>query len=340
MVDFARELLAQIGPTRLSLIAALLAALGFGIAAVIQRQPKDRVELRLKSVLEARERGHAAYASILDDDEGDADEDAATTETARGWRQRLGDAIVAAIAPLPLIGDKEQQRVRALLARAGVRSANGVPLFLAAKLGGAAGVGLLALFTAAFHPAVAGTLPLQGLIVIAGAAVGALAPEIVLRSRAQERQQKLNRALPDALDLLVICAEAGLSLDVAVARVGHEMTMNAPELAQEFEIASAELRLLPDRQDALENLAERTGLPAMRSLVATLAQAQKYGTSLAQSMRVISAEIRNARMLSVEEKAARIPAMISVPLIVFILPAIFLVVAGPAAIEVVGMMQS
>jgi tight adherence protein C len=144
----------------------------------------------------------------------------------------------------------------------------------------------------------------------------------------------LEKALPDGLDLLVICAEAGLSLDTALNRVADEMAHASPDLADELAITGVELTFLPERRLALLNLAKRVPLAAMRGMVGTLVQTEKYGTPLAQSLRVLSAELREQRMLRAEEKAARLPATLTVPMIVFILPTLFIVLIGPALIDV------
>jgi tight adherence protein C len=144
------------------------------------------------------------------------------------------------------------------------------------------------------------------------------------------RRGELVRSLPDALDLMVICTEAGLSLDPTFERVARELRLSAPDLAREVAVMSHELRLLPKREMALENFIKRNDYKEVRSLMSTLIQTLRYGTSLAHSLRVLAAESRNARMLAIEEKAARIPAMMSIPLVCCMLPAVFLVIAGPA----------
>jgi len=310
-------------PVQAAVLSALVLAIALAGLMLRRESRADNLDARLETVLEPfRPRA----------------DDAETEERAPApGRPGLAAVVERLVAPLPLVGAEEQARIRMRMARAGRRRGS-VPLYLAAKLALTAGLGGLGLLFVLVHPMAPDSLLARSLAVLGGAGLGAFVPELILRGRAGERQKKINTSLPDALDLLVICAEAGLSLDVAIDRVARELGGAAPELADELDLLAAELRLLPERQTALDNFAARTDLPAVRSLVATLAQAQKYGTSLAQSMRVISAEVRQQRMLSVEERAARIPAMISVPLILFILPAIFLVVAGPAALQVLEMM--
>ena len=159
-------------------------------------------------------------------------------------------------------------------------------------------------------------------------------PVFGLNHAVKSRQNRLRRQLPDGLDLLVICAEAGLSLDAALTRVSREIGFSAPDLADEIGLTAVELGFLPNRRQALMNLAKRTELPAIRGVVNTLVQTERYGTPLAHSLRVLSSEYREERMLKAEEKAAKLPATLTVPMILFILPTLFIVLVGPAIIQV------
>lgn len=175
-------------------------------------------------------------------------------------------------------------------------------------------------------------LKLVAAFAIVGAA--AAAPNIFVSNKISKRRAAIQKALPDALDLLVICAEAGLTLDAALNRVGRENAQSFPELADEFSLTAIELGFLPNRRQALLNLTKRVASPAIRAVTATLIQAEKYGTPLANSLRVLSAEFRNERMMKAEEKAAKLPVVMTVPLIVFIMPTLFIVLLGPAACKV------
>jgi len=164
---------------------------------------------------------------------------------------------------------------------------------------------------------------------------GAYLPDLIVRNMAQKRSDNIRKALPDGLDLMVICAEAGLSLDATLMRVSQEMEEAAPELADELSLTGLELGFLPDRRKALQNLAVRVDLQAVRGVANTLIQAERYGTPLAQSLRVMSAESRHDRIMKAEEKAARLPALLTVPMIVFILPPLFIVLLGRAILKVI-----
>jgi tight adherence protein C len=160
------------------------------------------------------------------------------------------------------------------------------------------------------------------------------APDLWLKNKVQKRSDAIRKGLPDALDLLVICAEAGLTVDAAFGRVAKELGKAYPELGDEFALTSIELGFLTDRRQAFENLAARIDLEAVRGVVTTMVQTEKYGTPLASALRVLSAEFRNERMMRAEEKAARLPAIMTVPLILFILPTLFVVILGPAACSI------
>jgi tight adherence protein C len=159
-------------------------------------------------------------------------------------------------------------------------------------------------------------------------------PELYLSNKASKRTKEIQKGLPDALDLLVICAEAGLTVDASFNRVARELGRAYPELGDEFALTAIELSFLNERRMAFNNLAYRVNLEAVRGVVTTMAQTERYGTPLASALRVLSAEFRNERMMRAEEKAARLPAIMTVPLIVFILPTLFVVILGPAACSI------
>jgi tight adherence protein C len=161
--------------------------------------------------------------------------------------------------------------------------------------------------------------------------LGYKAPDLFVDNKRQKRTDAIRKGLPDALDLLVICAEAGLTVDSAFARVSKELGRTYPELGEEFALTSIELGFLTERRQAFENLAYRVNLESVKGVVTTMIQTEKYGTPLASALRVLSAEFRNERMMRAEEKAARLPAIMTVPLILFILPVLFIVILGPAA---------
>ena len=235
---------------------------------------------------------------------------------------------------LQLMRSAQAEKISLKLARAGWRSKDAVVRYLFARIAlpFAFGGGALLLLYGFDAYNLESTVKL--LVSLVAVMVGAYAPDMLVKNAALKRQDKIRKGLPDALDLMVICAEAGLSLDATMRRVADELGKAAPELADEFGLTSLELGFLEDRQKALQNMVLRTDLVAMRVMINTLVQAEKYGTPLAHSLRILSADSRTERVLKAEEKAARLPAMLTVPMIIFILPPLFVVLLGPAALDI------
>jgi tight adherence protein C len=249
-------------------------------------------------------------------------------------RERSMRVVRRLIGRLKLDRGKEARSVADQLAQAGFRSKDATAVFLAVRLAaplvvGAAGFAigpLLLPHAGSFARLITG---------LAGALAGAFLPSLLLKNQVLRRAEAIQKGLPDGLDLFVICAEAGLSLDSAMARVAREIGPGAPELADELGLTAIELGFLPNRRDALSNLGRRVALPSVRGLVNTLVQTERYGTPLAQALRILAAEFRDARMMKAEEKAARLPATLTVPLILFILPPLFVILLGPAIIQII-----
>jgi len=163
--------------------------------------------------------------------------------------------------------------------------------------------------------------------------IGYYLPVLMLRNRISKRQLKLQRAYPDALDLVVICVESGMSVEAAFAKVTEQMMESCPEIAEEFGLTTAELAFLSDRRQAFDNLADRTGMAVFKSLSTTLQQSEKYGTPVAVGLRVLAKESRDARLALAEKKAAALPPKLTVPMILFFLPVLFIIIGGPAGIQ-------
>ncbi len=177
--------------------------------------------------------------------------------------------------------------------------------------------------------------PMKRLAAVSAILIGSYkAPEIYLSNKAKKRTKEIQKGLPDALDLLVICAEAGLTVDAAFNRVAKELGRAYPELGDEFALTAIELSFLNERKMAFDNFAYRVDLEAVKGVVTTMVQTERYGTPLASALRVLSAEFRNERMMRAEEKAARLPAIMTIPLILFILPVLFIVILGPASCSI------
>lgn len=250
-----------------------------------------------------------------------------------GRRQSIG-MVRTAFRRVQILKMAQTDKIRDRLNQAGYRSREAISIYAGVKL--TCPLLLLFMTFCIVYLLGLGDIPssFRPIALVGAALLGFLGPELYLMNVSSKRRQALQKALPDGLDLLVICAEAGLSLDSALNRVADEIAPSSPEMADELGVTSVELNFLPERRMALENLAKRVKLAAMRGVINTLIQTEKYGTPLSQALRVLSAEFREQRMLRAEEKASRLPATLTVPMILFILPTLFIVLIGPAMIDV------
>jgi tight adherence protein C len=252
------------------------------------------------------------------------------------WYRQLGSSIAAS----PLIGIVEQQRLLKLLAAAGIKGRGNLANFIALKVCGAlvlAGIVWIGLELGQLFP---------NLIMVRLAAVGAgfmfgwRLPDLILRHMIKRRRLRLEAGMPDALDLLVVCSEAGLSLNQSVDVISREMRASNKDVADEFATTSAEMQVLADFGQALDNLVERTGLPDLRSLIATMKQSIRFGTSLAESLRVIAAEMRATRQARYEQRAARLPVLLAIPMMMFILPCLLMIVGTPITLRIIDLFKN
>ena len=173
--------------------------------------------------------------------------------------------------------------------------------------------------------------------VVGGFVLGFYLPNLYISNRAAKRRQSIVQAFPDALDLLLICVESGMSIEAAIQKVGAEIGGQSIDLAEEFTLLSAELSYLPERRMAYDGFAKRTNHPGVKSVATAMIQAEKYGTPLGQALRVMAKENRELRLSAAEKKAAALPAKLTVPMIVFFLPVLFVVILGPAIIKIQDM---
>ena len=250
------------------------------------------------------------------------------------WYDQLG----AILARSPLVGTSEQSRLAAKLALAGIGGpGRGVATFIAirflfAVLGAAAA--WLGLASVEMPPDLG---PARYFVLVFGLVVGWRLPDIVLNILVRRRRLRLELGFPDALDLLVICAEAGLGLEQAIGQVAHDLRLATPEVAAEFAIAAAEMRVLADRRLALEHLAARTGLETLQGMISILNQSIRFGTPLSESLRQLTAEARMVRIARMEERGARLSITLLLPVMIFILPCLFLVIGGPIALRAIDL---
>jgi len=292
---------------------------------LIERDPIER-RVRALAGRRAELRANAIGGSVV-------------KERAQSRRQQESLTIMRRVVTLfKLMRSQQTDKLNQRMAQAGLRSRDAIIVFLFFRI--ATPVLLSAAAFALVYGLEIGDLPPAGRLgaVLGGAVLGFFVPGLYVSNLTAKRQRALTKGLPDGLDLLVICAESGLALDVALDRVANEIGGANPELGEELGLTAIELGFLPDRRQALNNFSRRTNLPSIRGVVNTLLQTEKYGTPLSQSLRVLANEFRDQRLLRAEEKAARLPATLTVPMILFILPVLFIVLVGPAIISVMDTM--
>lgn len=304
------------------LMAVTVLAAAVAIAMALLR--KDRQAERLKAVTDRRRAMAIQTAEQM-------------RARQRQQPKKKKSGIEELVEKFKLLQADQVRDLKRRMQAAGWRDPSAPAKFVAATLALPVVLGLVGLLYSS-GPLLAGKPAfLRTLVPLGLAAFGFYLPRILLTNAMQKRRIAIQKAFPDALDLMVICVEAGLSAEAAFNRVTEEMIASAPEVAEEFGLVAAELAFLPERRVAYENLAERTGMPAMKSLSTTLLQSEKYGTPVAVGLRVLSQENREARLAAAEKKAAALPAQLTVPMILFFLPALFAVIAGPAGIRISGM---
>jgi tight adherence protein C len=230
----------------------------------------------------------------------------------------------------------DSDEVRTKLRRAGLRGQGPIVAYMFFRVAAP----LIVFAVAVFYLFVVGALaypPLIKLLIALGAAfVGSYLPNLFIQNLAQKRQQAIREVFPDALDMLLICVQSGMSVEAAFGRVSKEIAGQSMELAEELSLTTAELSYLQDRRQAFENLAKRTGIPGVKAVTTALIQAERYGTPIGQALRVMAKENRDIRQSEAEKKAAALPPKLTVPMILFFLPVLFFVILGPAAIRFWG----
>jgi tight adherence protein C len=252
------------------------------------------------------------------------------------WYRRLGSSIAAS----PLIGIVEQQRLIKLLAAAGIKGRSSLANFITLKVCGAVVLAGLAWMTMELGQLFTNVMVIRLATLGAALMFGWRLADFVLAHLIKRRRLRLEAGIPDALDLMVISAESGLSLNQSVEIISRELQGSHKDVAHEFATTSAEMQVLADVGQALDNLVERSGLPDLRSLVATLKQSLKFGTPLAESLRTIAAEMRTARQARYEQRAARLPVLLAIPMMMFILPCLLMIVSTPVVLRIMDVFKT
>ncbi len=308
-------------------VATLLATVACGAvllaiyAAVTVRDPMAK---RVKALNERREQLKVGITASTAKKRAKLVRNSDTTDRMRSW-----------LSTMRVLQDDQIKAAQQRLAQAGIRRKELAVVIIFSRLvlpiifGGG-----VALWLYGFG-GLADWSSIKKFAIFAAATIaGYKAADLYVGNLVTKRTDEIRKGLPDAIDLLVICAEAGLTVDTAFNRVAKELGRGYPELGDEFALTAIELGFLTERRMAFENLAYRVDLDAIRGVVTTMIQTEKYGTPLASALRVLSAEFRNDRMMRAEEKAARLPAIMTIPLILFILPTLFIVILGPAACSI------
>ncbi|MDB5715529.1 MAG: type secretion system family protein [Sphingomonadales bacterium] len=305
-------------------ILAAVAAFAVIVAIYTATTVRDPMQKRVKALTERREQLKAGIVASTSRRRAKLTQKNETTDKMRSF-----------LSSLKVLQDSQLKAAQLRLMQGGIRSKDMAIAVIFARLvlpivfGGGM---ILYVYAMGGFPLWS---PLKRYGIVAAALVMSYkAPDIFVNNIVNKRTDAIRKGLPDALDLLVICAEAGLTVDAAFGRVAKELGRAYPELGDEFALTAIELSFLTDRRSAFDNLAMRVPLDAMKGVVTTMIQTEKYGTPLASALRVLSAEFRNERMMRAEEKAARLPAIMTIPLIMFILPVLFIVILGPAACSI------
>jgi tight adherence protein C len=287
---------------------------------------RDRMSHRMRVMAIEREKMRALRLAEV----GNKDRDAAKLRmVSKGFMRDIVDQF-----NLSRMFDSDE--VRTKLRRAGLRGHAPMVAYMFFRVA----TPLMVFAAAVFYLFVVGALAypplIKLLIALAAAFVGSYLPNLFIENLAQKRQQAIRQVFPDALDMLLICVQSGMSVEAAFGRVSKEIAEQSMELAEELSLTTAELSYLKERRQAFENLAKRTGIPGVKAVTTALIQAERYGTPIGQALRVMAKENRDIRQAEAEKKAAALPPKLTVPMILFFLPVLFVVILGPAAVRFWG----
>lgn len=311
-------------PQFLATMLAAIATFATVLSLALPILQRDRLAQRMKLMATERDKMRALRLQELSNKErGQAGK---LRQTPKGYMQQIVDR-------LDLRSQFDNEEVRNKLKMAGLRGQAPLVTYMFFRVAMPPILFLVALF----YLFVMGnfTYPpmIKVMIAVCIGFVGFYVPNVFIENLAQKRQQSIKYAFPDALDMLLICVQSGMSVEAAFGKVAKEIAHQSIELSEELSLTTAELAYLGERRMAFENLGKRTGIPGVKSVATALIQAERYGTPVSQALRVMAKENRDIRMAEAEKKAAALPPKLTVPMIVFFLPVLFLVILGPAAIS-------
>lgn len=312
--------------TLIIFISALLAATSFIAFASMFLSQEERKE-RTRDIVQKRRR------VLYEEAKAGRDRNIISGDSAPSARESM--AMLYKMQDM--LGAKAEE-VRSKMLQAGYRDPKAPIIFMAARVG-------LPIFFMVFTFIVFSAMPeerevsqlIQLCVYVGGFALGFFLPALLVKNQTQKRQQEMELSFPDALDMMLICVQGGIGLEQTIDRISQEIVEQSPTLAEELGILSAEMSMLNDRRAALADFARRLGTPSAKSFTTALIQAEQYGTSVSQALRVLSEELRDIRMQRAEEKAMALPPKLTVPMIIFFLPSLFIIILGPVGIQISNM---
>jgi tight adherence protein C len=298
-----------------SALAAAVSFIAFALPLVVRSEKKERY----KEVIEKKRK------ALFDQ----ARQEAGNRTVGKKNTEKTAAQSIAALYKLQSLAGEASIKARALMLQAGIRGTSAPLVYLASRIILPVFlIGWAMLLMGLSHKEVSSAMKL---LILAGCAlVGFFLPRLLIKNMADKRQQEISLSFPDALDMLLICVQGGIGIEAAINRIGHTTAEHSPILAEELGILSAELGMLNDRKGAFQGFAARVGSGPARSFATAMLQAEQYGTSVSKAIRTLSDESREARMATAEQKAASLPPKLTVPMILFFLPPLFVIILGPA----------
>jgi tight adherence protein C len=317
-----------VSPAFLATMLAAVSAFATILAFVMPLLARDQLNQRMRVMALERDKLRTQRLSDLGRDQRTGR--AKLRQTPKGYMQRIVDK-------LDLRKQFDNEELRSQLKMAGLRGEAPLVAFMFFRVAAPPLSFLAALFYFFVLSDIGQSSTMKLLYAVLAAGAGYYLPNVFIKNLAQKRQQAINLVFPEALDMLLICVQSGMSVEASFGKVAKEIAHQSVELGEELSLTTAELSYLPDRRIAFENLAKRTALPNVKSVTTALIQAERYGTPVSQALRVMAKENRDMRMSEAEKKAAALPPKLTVPMILFFLPVLFLVILGPAAINIMGL---
>ena len=309
-------------PQFLATMLAAVSAFATILALVMPMLARDQMNQRMRIMATERDKLRSQRLSELSKERGSQ---AKLRQTPKGFMQRIVDT-------LNLRKQFDNEELRNKLKMAGLRGQGPLVAFMFFRVAAPPLSFIVALVYFFLIAHIEQSNSMKLLYATAAGGAGYYFPNVFIENLAQKRQQAIKIAFPEALDMLLICVQSGMSVESAFAKVAKEIANQSIELSEELSLTTAELSYLPERRQAFENLAKRTALPTVKAVTTALIQADRYGTPVGQALRVMAKENRDIRMGEAEKKAAALPPKLTVPMIMFFLPVLFLVILGPAAI--------